>query len=117
MKASTCFKSSLDIKSSQRAFGSQLRGALQEKFNWQEGGLQEERPLISYGPCQFPTLGLIVQRQWCALSPVLCRAPVHLPGWHQRAVLHDRELIWLHKQTTHSVLRVATQKLRRAAGR
>ena len=44
--------------------------SVQERFNWQEGGLHEERPLISYGPCQFPTLGLIVQRQWSALSPV-----------------------------------------------
>ena len=54
------------------------RGLMQEKFNWQEGGLQEERPLISYGPCQFPTLGLIVQRQWCAGSPLFSWPPVHL---------------------------------------
>ena len=36
---------------------------VQTKFDWQANGV-DERPLISYGPCQFPTLGLIVQRAW-----------------------------------------------------
>lgn len=39
---------------------------LQNKFDWRallQGG--RDRMLLSYGPCQFPTLGLIVQRLWC----------------------------------------------------
>lgn len=57
---------------------------LQEKFNWEEHGILDERPIFSYGPCQFPTLGLLVQRQWWAkssplswrnhLCPLLCPA-------------------------------------------
>jgi DNA topoisomerase-3 len=36
----------------------------QNKFDWLAGGLANDKPLLSYGPCQFPTLGLIVQRSW-----------------------------------------------------
>ncbi|GMH33038.1 hypothetical protein BSKO_00872 [Bryopsis sp. KO-2023] len=36
---------------------------LQSRFDWGQGD-NERGPLLSYGPCQFPTLGLIVQREW-----------------------------------------------------
>ena len=48
---------------------------LQDGYDWAAGGMDDDRPLLSYGPCQFPALGLIVQRAWEA------RAHVPEPFW------------------------------------
>lgn len=48
---------------------------MQDKFDFSAAGSlgDREKRLLSYGPCQFPTLGLIVQREWCvASSCMLC---------------------------------------------
>ncbi|CAL8463456.1 g2990 [Coccomyxa elongata] len=58
---------------------------LQDKFNWEEHGIQNEKPVLSYGPCQFPTLGLIVQRQW------EIRAHVAEPFWYIYAMYRAPE--------------------------
>ncbi|DBB17906.1 hypothetical protein WJX82_005956 [Trebouxia sp. C0006] len=64
---------------------------LQSKFDWQANGV-DERPLISYGPCQFPTLGLIVQRAW--------EIQAHMPEdfWHIQVTHTDQH----HKKTEFS---------------
>ncbi|GFH32170.1 DNA topoisomerase, partial [Haematococcus lacustris] len=33
---------------------------LRHKFDWRSGGVEGDKLMLSYGPCQFPTLGLIV---------------------------------------------------------
>jgi len=63
---------------------------LQDKFDWEAGGGNGEDAenggrapgsrLISYGPCQFPTLGLIVLRAW------EIRAHVAEPFWSIEAI-------------------------------
>lgn len=38
--------------------------------------------LISYGPCQFPTLGLIVQRAWYSVCLMLTQLPQYFSFGH-----------------------------------
>jgi DNA topoisomerase-3 len=54
--------------------------ALQDAFDWGAFANEEGKgPLISYGPCQFPTLGFIVRRAW--------EAAAHVPERFWRIVL------------------------------
>ena len=54
----------IDLRSG-ASFTRFLTLSLQKKFDWTSNlGPTKENPVISYGPCQFPTLGFIVKRQW-----------------------------------------------------
>jgi DNA topoisomerase-3 len=54
----------IDLRSG-ASFTRFLTLSVQKKFDWTSNlGPKNENPVISYGPCQFPTLGFIVKRQW-----------------------------------------------------
>ena len=54
----------IDLRSG-ASFTRFLTLSLQQKFDWSSNlGPTSDKPVISYGPCQFPTLGFIVKRQW-----------------------------------------------------
>ncbi|KAI3430642.1 hypothetical protein D9Q98_005235 [Chlorella vulgaris] len=56
---------------------------LQNKFDWGEHTGEGGRLLLSYGPCQFPTLGLIVQRWW----EIQAHIPEHF--WYIQVMYRD----------------------------
>jgi DNA topoisomerase III len=61
-------RSILDLRSG-AAFTRFQTLLLQDAFDWEAGGIVQqdrEKVLISFGSCQYPTLGLIVKRHWCA---------------------------------------------------
>ena len=55
----------IDLRSG-ASFTRFLTMSLQTKFDWNSnvGPQKGDKSVISYGPCQFPTLGFIVKRQW-----------------------------------------------------
>ena len=63
---------------------------LQDRFDWGEFAQEgRKNPVISYGPCQFPTLGFIVRRFWEAAAhtaePHWTIEMAHNPGGGLRA--------------------------------
>ena len=69
-------RSLLDLRSG-AAFTRFQTLLLQDAFDYAQAGVtqfeasgqQRESLLISFGSCQYPTLGLIVKRHWCARLP------------------------------------------------
>jgi DNA topoisomerase III len=65
-------RSILDLRSG-AAFTRFQTLLLQDRFNWQQHGVFQtdkagnvrDKLLVSFGSCQYPTLGLIVKRHWC----------------------------------------------------
>lgn len=72
-------RSMLDLRSG-AAFTRYQTLLLQDRFDFAARGLVQQdkdgnvkdKFLISYGSCQYPTLGLIVKRHWCAAVRHAC---------------------------------------------
>ena len=79
-------RSILDLRSG-AAFTRYQTLLLQNAFDFNQAGVHQidkhgaerEKLLISFGSCQYPLLGLIVKRHWCAV--VFCCILRHLCSW------------------------------------
>ena len=74
-------RSILDLRSG-AAFTRFQTLLLQDRFDWQHHGVFQtdkagnvrDKLLVSFGSCQYPTLGLIVKRHWYASAPYVFTA-------------------------------------------